>query len=402
MKRNRLVLFCSEFPSEKGETFLHNEMHYLSEKFDKISVITESVEISSKFENVQIFNLKRTKHLKLKNLFSGLLWKEILRNGILNFSKNKIALGYYLLACNVRNFTVEKFKSGEIKENDIFYTYWMNESALAMSMIKKSVSGIKFYSRVHGWDLYQERHPFHYLPFRHTILKTVNKVLSISNNGVEYLGAKYPEFKEKLTVSRLGVETLNTESTVKTRDDKVFRVVSCSSIIPLKRVDMIANVIMKIDRLNLEWIHFGDGPCRTEVENIISEYAINGGKAKLLLKGIKSNDEIHEFYMKNSIDLFMNLSQTEGIPVSIMEAMSYGIPVLATDVGGTSEIVIKDYNGILIDENSSLEAISEEIVKLMEKREKINSFSQNAIELYNLKYNAKNNYSSLCKQLLNG
>ena len=45
------------------------------------------------------------------------------------------------------------------------------------------------------------------------------------------------------------------------------------------------------------------------------------------------------------------MSETEGIPVSIMEAQSYGIPVIATNVGGTSEIVHDGINGVLLSRN---------------------------------------------------
>ncbi|NCO54621.1 MAG: glycosyltransferase, partial [Bacteroidetes bacterium] len=48
------------------------------------------------------------------------------------------------------------------------------------------------------------------------------------------------------------------------------------------------------------------------------------------------------------VDLFINVSESEGIPVSIMEALSAGIPVIATNVGGTNEIVNNDV-GFLID-----------------------------------------------------
>ena len=53
------------------------------------------------------------------------------------------------------------------------------------------------------------------------------------------------------------------------------------------------------------------------------------------------------YYNTYEIDLFVNLSTIEGVPVSIMEAQSSGIPVLATDVGSSKEIVDDD-NGFLI------------------------------------------------------
>ena len=48
--------------------------------------------------------------------------------------------------------------------------------------------------------------------------------------------------------------------------------------------------------------------------------------------------------------MFINLSSSEGIPVSIMEAQSFGIPVIATNVGGSGEIVVSE-TGVLVDEN---------------------------------------------------
>ena len=47
----------------------------------------------------------------------------------------------------------------------------------------------------------------------------------------------------------------------------------------------------------------------------------------------------------------MNVSESEGIPVSIMEASSFGIPVIATNVGGVGEIVENGYNGLLLNKD---------------------------------------------------
>ena len=64
--------------------------------------------------------------------------------------------------------------------------------------------------------------------------------------------------------------------------------------------------------------------------------------------GNVSNSDVIDFYRKTPVDLFVNVSDTEGLPVSIMEAISFGIPVLATDVGGVSEIVKINFNGELL------------------------------------------------------
>ena len=66
----------------------------------------------------------------------------------------------------------------------------------------------------------------------------------------------------------------------------------------------------------------------------------------------------------NQVDLFCNVSEYEGVPISIMEAMAYGIPCLATHVGGVSEIV-NCQTGILIEKNSSANQIKNYIVTFL-------------------------------------
>ena len=62
--------------------------------------------------------------------------------------------------------------------------------------------------------------------------------------------------------------------------------------------------------------------------------------------------------MDNKMNLFINLSDSEGIPVTIMDAFSVGIPVIARDVGGISEIV-SNQNGVLLSSNGDIEEAQE-------------------------------------------
>jgi colanic acid/amylovoran biosynthesis glycosyltransferase len=57
------------------------------------------------------------------------------------------------------------------------------------------------------------------------------------------------------------------------------------------------------------------------------------------LAGHVDHSQLLECYRENRVDLFVSLSTSEGLPVSMMEAISFGIPVLATDAGGVPEIV---------------------------------------------------------------
>ena len=70
---------------------------------------------------------------------------------------------------------------------------------------------------------------------------------------------------------------------------------------------------------------------------------------KITLHGQTHHATIISFYKTHKVNLFINVSTTEGIPVSIMEAISFNIPVIATDVGATSEIINQNAKtGILV------------------------------------------------------
>ena len=140
-----------------------------------------------------------------------------------------------------------------------------------------------------------------------------------------------------------------------------FTIVSCSNVVPLKRVSMIFEAINQIDKFKIRWYHFGDGVC---FEDLKEKVASSNCKHNVILMGRKSNETIMNFYKSTPVHLFINLSTSEGIPVSMMEALSFGIPCLGTDVGGVHEIIKNNVNGYLIPEDSSVKDVSEEIVKI--------------------------------------
>ena len=106
---------------------------------------------------------------------------------------------------------------------------------------------------------------------------------------------------------------------------------------------------------NIKWLHFGDGPEYNKILTICKKFDNN---IKYELKGHLKNIEYLEFLNNNKVDLFISTSLFEGLPVSMMEAISNGIPILGCDVYGVKEIVIPGETGILmekeIDENKFL------------------------------------------------
>jgi glycosyltransferase involved in cell wall biosynthesis len=147
---------------------------------------------------------------------------------------------------------------------------------------------------------------------------------------------------KEVKVSRLG--KYNNRTPKFDKDETAFLICSCSTVIPVKRVELIVEILSLLPIQNFKWIHFGEGSKMPEIVKLASE-KLNATQFEF--KGYTSNETVLDFYRDNFVDLFVNVSVSEGIPYSIMEAISAGIPILATDVGGTSESITEDFGYLL-------------------------------------------------------
>lgn len=114
-----------------------------------------------------------------------------------------------------------------------------------------------------------------------------------------------------------------------------------------------------------------------------TEQKLSGKKVTFEFKGQMTNKQVNEFYLSNSPDMFLNVSESEGVPVSIMEAASFGIPVMATDCGGTKEAVENWVTGKLINKDFSDSELIKEIMEFMSlKRSEIDKMSESSRNMW--------------------
>lgn len=241
---------------------------------------------------------------------------------------------------------------------------------------------------MHRWDIYFEESKVDYLPYRSFIATHLNKIVSISQDGIDYAIKKWKVNKECFTLSRLGVK----ETVRVVPKGNRLKMVSCSNIIPVKRVELIAKALMEITDIEIEWTHFGDGVLFNRLKEQIKKLPKN---ISVNLPGRVLNKEIYKAYQKIQPHLLINVSSSEGVPVSIMEAMSFGIPCIATDVGGNSEIVNNE-NGILLTSDPSLNDIQKAIKSVLNNHSK----SEAAYQTWKEKYNAEKNYKEFAEELI--
>ena len=197
-------------------------------------------------------------------------------------------------------------------------------------------------------------------------------------------------------MSKLGVDDPGVMSSSSPANS--FCLVSCSSLIPRKRVHLIiqglASLIRTNPKLIIEWHHFGEGPLRDHIEKLAHDTLPH--TIKWYFYGQISNAELYGFYKTHPVDVFINVSNSEGIPVSIMEAMCFGIPVIATNVGGMPEIV-NDKNGILMVNNPSAEDISSALLTLANDKSMYRRLASK--QTWQSMYNAEKNYNEFADRI---
>ena len=408
-----LLLFTSHFPFEGGETFIENEFPFLSTHFDKIFIVTTSSE--KRFTRVLPANTEVV-HLAYKSspkfTLSALtsFWSSAIREELAFVIKRpslKVRWPVlvdlfvcYSKALEVNSWLKDFVLQKKIDVADLYlYTYWMNNITAGLALYKEGNPLVKAFSRAHGWDVYFERHNNPYLPMRNFMFHRLDACFCISENGQQYMREIQTEkLKNNIVFSPLG--TFNPDKiTSQLSTDKIV-LISCSNLISLKRVHLLIEALAKIDTVNIDWLHFGSGGLMEKIKRQAEELLDSKTNISYELKGQIDNAAILDYYKNNPIDLFINTSETEGLPVSMMEALSYSVPIIATNVGGVSEIVSNNINGFLLPKEVTPEEIASCLVQYfhLPQEEKMR-MRNNAQKIWTEKFDADKNYLEFIKTI---
>lgn len=403
-----LIMVTNYFPYYKGEEYIESELPILSKKFDKIIILSCMVDDKQKqtrkIPNNVIAIPSGVSHSNLnrmKMILNGLFISDREHNKI-SFRK-KIYSKYF----ESRSITISKSFNQRLKAIDFseytnvsIYSYWLYITArVAIELKEKNFLSYdpKLISRAHGYDLYEDITKYSFLPERDFIFSNLDFIFPVSECGSNYLMEKHEKYTNKIETKYLG--TLQTHFK-NAKSSETLHIISVSAVRPLKRLNLILRSIsiLQDQGLNIKWTHFGDGA----MLNVIKDEAKNNLKPGTFnFPGYIKNSDLMRWYEDNPIDLFVNVSESEGIPVSIMEAVSLGIPVLATDVGGTNEIVINKYNGLLINKNADAIDIGNSIKYIMNLTLKeYQDLCNNSLSIWEDKFSALKNYEDFAKRLL--
>ena len=407
------LVITHRFPSSSGEPFLCAELPALqtlpgSLVFLPCSRFQDTPQIVP--ENLYSYCLARGKFKKVWDTFSFHNYASLFMQAVKKEQPLRLSsLARLAFACSCVAHYYSRLKR-YIVDNKLqhkpllIYTYWFNSATYAAWLLKKEFPHIQVISRAHLIDALSTEHPYNYMPLRKTCGDWVDMVLPCARTIFQELAHEGVR-QEKMAVSYLGAFPAKSRREF-TATPNHISILSCSFLVPVKRlwllIDMLAAFARQQPEITIAWTHIGGGDALPELKEYARQQFSQCHNATAQFTGLLSPAAIQHFYATNDRDIFINISESEGLPVSIMEAISYGIPVIATAVGGTPEIVTPVV-GRLLPKDFTEQEFSEAILDIKSRnsaamREMITSFFDSNFNAY---INYENFVNNICIERLN-
>jgi glycosyltransferase involved in cell wall biosynthesis len=216
------------------------------------------------------------------------------------------------------------------------------------------VDKVRVLSTVHGWTGHSARERFVYYPVDKRVLARFPRLIAVSSEIRAELvrcGAR----AERVTVVLNGIDHRrfdrdpSRQSAIRSQfgiGGGEIVVGGVGRLEPQKRFDILidafARLLPTLPRLRL--VIAGDGGSRASLERQVAR--LNLGHACRLLGHCSDVATLH-----HAFDLFVQSSDYEGTPNSVLEAMALQTPIVATDVGGTAELVTDRVHGLIVRRN---------------------------------------------------
>ncbi len=342
-----LLYFTSSYPFGLGEQWKANELKILVNHFENIKLVPYSyggnadqpkplpggIALAGPVFPTDKMQVSKWDFFKiLVHRRSGKFFKEFFARKV--YRKRIWFISWLIATKEIMGLLSSKVLQqvfSEAGDQAVLYFYWGKGTCQVLPFIDTSRFH-KIFVRMHRYDLFENENN-HYIPYRGPLLDAISITAPSSIAGKKELKALYPLAKSVVEVVRCG--TVGNGKLSAPSQDGVLRIVSCSLLSPVKRVHLMVESLQYMN-FPVIWRHIGDGTLREQLEVLVKQLGLED---KFIFEGMMDSRAVLDFYTGNRFDLFINTSASEGVPFSIMEAFSVGIPVMATDVGGTGEMV---------------------------------------------------------------
>lgn len=229
----------------------------------------------------------------------------------------------------------------------------------------------------HGWSFAGQSSTFKktlYLTLERWTAKIANGVIAVSN--YDYNQALYHRVvgTEKLKMIHNGIPDDDRCLTKYKKNDSFVDLLMIARFAEPKDHALLLKSLQKIPFVHWRLTLLGDGPLFKTIQKLAKDYGIENN---VIFAG-EDRDIIT--YMKKA-DIFVLISKSEGLPLSIIEGMRQGVPIIASDVGGVNELFYHGQQGFLVP-RSDEERLKQKLMTLMSSEPLRKKFGKSARNRY--------------------
>ena len=342
---------------------------------------------------------------KLENIKLNVI---LLNHGTLEEKLKKTGINVYVIdesKYNAINILFKIIKLFGYLKPDIVHTHRTKENILAG--IASLVNGSRSIRSVHGA---QEHAPGWGRPDKKLMHFTdwfigryiQTYIISVSEDLVKTIVKSYPISKVKIIENGIDYRSLEKTRQEKSNsnDETAYKIGIIGRLVPVKRIDLFIDTAIRFHDSfpNIDSIFYvyGDGPLK---EQLIDYYKKTNTTQKIIFCGHSNN--IHKDI--SNLDAVLVTSDHEGLPMTVLEAMSIKTPLICHSVGGITKALDSGKNGILIN-NQNPEEYVNAIEHVLNNTEATQARIDNALNTIIKTYSAETNadkYYNIYKLALN-
>ncbi len=372
----KVVYILNIFP-KISETFILNEILEMQKKGAEIEVFAYKDEKEStvhpKAKEIRVYYF--TKQGIFKNIGAHFYW-------FLKYPKNY--LNTWRLVTN-HGSGIRKLFIWQLYETvfvhrakpDHVHAHFGDESS-NLAMLFSSLSGIPFTFTTHSYDIFEGKYDNWKIKS-----KLAKKHITISKYNRNYIVDRYDVDPKDVAIIHCGIDF----SKIPTQgsNPQGNRIICIARLHEEKGIDVLIRACrcLKDENVDFECLIVGEGPAREALEKQIRQLEL---KNEVKLLGNQTHDQI--FALLRQAQVKVLASRSEGIPVSLMEAMAFRVPVISTRICGIPELINDNTSGFLV-ELGDAETLAAKIKQLLADESLRKTFADNGYEKVQREFNLK-------------
>lgn len=238
-------------------------------------------------------------------------------------------------------WSISQVSPGTIQRPRVIYSLWAGTPGLCALLLSHHFRcGLVI--RYHGQDLYEDSRGF--VPFN----RYVSQRRNVTNVFLGKSAMQYFQNEVSPSVANGVVVPLSVQNLIQAKwggDPSSLRVLTISNDVLLKRIDLIHQCLIRLaesENISIEWEHAGK--LRADTTQILKN---NSNNLRFKFLGEMEQSKLRTYMATSDFSFLLSLSESEGMPYSMTQSLSLGIPVISTKVGAIQDIAAIDDSFLL-------------------------------------------------------